>query len=119
MQRFTELAVWQRGHAFVLEVYRLSEGFPRAESFGLVSQLRRAVVSVTANIAEGSKRKSNKDYAHMLNLAEGSLAEAEYLLMLSRDLGYMGGGVYEALASTATEIASMLAGLRKKVEDRR
>jgi four helix bundle protein len=84
MQRFTDLKVWQRSHAFVLQIYRLTGSFPNEERFGLTSQLRRAVVSVPSNIAEGSKRRSNRDYAHFLNLAEGSLAEADYLLLLTR-----------------------------------
>jgi four helix bundle protein len=116
VQRFTELAVWQRGHLLVVEIYRATESFPRGELFGLVSQLRRAAVSVTANIAEGSKRRSSRDYAHMLNLAEGSLAEVECLLMLSRDLAFLPVDRYDRLAAAATEVAAMLSGLRKKVE---
>jgi four helix bundle protein len=88
MQRFTDLAVWQRSQQVVLEVYRLSGKFPADERFGLVSQLRRAAASVPTNIAEGSKRRSNPEYARFLNVAEGSLAETEYLLMLSRDLRF-------------------------------
>jgi len=119
MQRFTELVVWQRAHALVLEVYRLSDPFPRVESFGLTSQIRRAAVSVAANIAEGSKRRTGRDYAHLLNVAEGSLAEVEYLLMLSRDLGLVTEEQYRKLADQATEVASMLSGLRKRVEGRK
>src|SRR5439155_650055 len=89
MQRFTDLLVWQRSHKLVLEVYRLTVGFPPDERFGLVSQLRRAAASVPTNIAEGSKRQSNPEYARFLNVAEGSLAETEYLLMLSKDLGFL------------------------------
>jgi len=73
----------------VLEVYRLTSAFPPPERFGLVMQLRRAAVSVPTNIAEGSKRSSAAEYAHFLNIAEGSLVETEYLLLLSRDLGYL------------------------------
>jgi four helix bundle protein len=87
MQRFTELKVWQRAHALVLEVYRISAGFPAEERFALTSQLRRAVTSVPANIAEGSRRKGQQEYSRFLNIAQGSAAEAEYLLILSRDLG--------------------------------
>ena len=87
MQRFTELKVWQPGHALVLTVYRMTTGFPKAEQYGLTSQLRRAALSVPTNIAEGSKRLGGQEYARFLNIAEASLAETEYLLMVSRDLG--------------------------------
>ncbi len=119
MQRFTELAVWQKSHTLVLDLYHASESFPRVESFGLTSQIRRAAVSVAANIAEGSKRRTARDYAHMLNVAEGSLAEVEYLLMLSRDLGFVAEERHRKLADQATEVASMLSGLRKRVEGRK
>jgi four helix bundle protein len=92
MQRFTELKVWQRGHALVLKVYRLTTGFPLAERYGLTSQLRRAILSVPTNIAEGSKRVSSQEYARFLNMAEASLAEAEYLLLVSRGQRLLHGG---------------------------
>lgn len=91
-------------------------GFPAPERFGLVAQLRRAAVSVPTNIAEGSKRRTAQDYARFLNLAEGSLAETEYLLLLSHDLGYLGGEVTEPLLAEVSEISRMLYALRAKVE---
>ena len=102
--------------ALVLEIYRLSKNFPEAERFGLVSQLRRAAVSVPTNIAEGSKRLHRPDYARFLNVAEGSLAETEYLILLSADLGYLQAEVATGLSSEVTEIARMLYALRSKVE---
>jgi four helix bundle protein len=116
VQSFRELKVWQRSHAFVLAVYRLSEAFPSQERFGVVSQLRRAAVSVPTNIAEGSKRRTSQDYARFLNLAEASLAETEYLLMLCRDLGYIASELTEPLLVEASEISRMLYALRGKVE---
>jgi len=95
MQRFTDLVVWQRSHRLALEIYRLTALFPADERFGLVSQLRGAATSVPTNIAEGSKRKTGSEYARFLNIAEGSLAETEYLLMLSRDLGFVADGKCE------------------------
>ena len=115
MQRFTELNVWQRSHKLTLEIYRVSASFPSAERFGLVSQLRRAA-SVPTNIAEGSKRQSNQEYARFLNIAEASLVETEYLVMLSRDLGFLVPDSSKTLLEEITEIARMLSGLRKKVE---
>jgi four helix bundle protein len=116
MQRFTEIRAWQRGHALVLNVYRATVGFPQAERYGIISQLRRAVVSVPTNIAEGSKRASNQDYARFLNMAEGSLAETEYLMMVSQDLGYLPTPAGSALLKEARELARMLHALRQKVE---
>ena len=83
---FEELIVWQKAHAFVLSVYRLTCGFPREEKFGLTSQLRRAAVSVPGNIAEGFKRRGRTDKARLMNVAEGSLEEARYYLRLAGDL---------------------------------
>ena len=116
MQRFTELKVWQRSHSLVLEVYRLTSEFPSDERFGLTSQLRRAIVSVPTNIAEGSKRLTKADYARFLNIAEGSLAESEYLVLLSRDLGYLAGKACTRPLAEISEVARMLYALRSKVE---
>jgi four helix bundle protein len=99
----------------VLHVYRLTKSFPPDEKFGVTSQLRRAVLSVPTNIAEGSKRQTNPEYARFLNIAEGSLAETEYLLMLSRDLGYLPAATIKPVLADASEIAKMLHGLRSKV----
>ena len=116
MQRFTDLKVWQQSHALTLDVYRLSSAFPSEEKYGLVSQLRRAASSVPTNIAEGSKRRGGQDYARFLNVAEGSLAETEYLLMLGRDLGYVRSDKVQELLDAIAGIARMLHALRVKVE---
>ena len=117
MQRFTDLRVWQRSHKLVLEIYRLTGKFPAEEKFGITSQLRRAALSVPTNIAEGSKRQSNQEYARFLNIAEGSLAETEYLLMVSRELNYIPSKSSEPLLRELSQIAGMLNALRSKVED--
>ncbi len=116
MQRFTELKVWQRSHALALQAYRLTAAFPVEERFGLVTQIRRAAVSVPTNIAEGSKRQGKLDYARFLNIAEGSLVETEYLVMLSRDLGYLSAEAAELPLAEVREIARMLHNLRTRVE---
>ena len=85
---FQDLTVWQRAHEFVLMVYRLTSGFPSRETFGLTNQLRRAAVSIPANIAEGFRRKGQGDKVRMLNIAQASLEECRYYLMLSEDLSY-------------------------------
>lgn len=117
MQRFTDLKVWQQGHALTLEIYRLTAGFPVEERHGLVRQLRRAACSVPANIAEGSKRQTQAEYARFLNIAEGSLAEAEYFLILARDLGYVGADAVAPLAGRIDQLARMLHALRVKVQE--
>jgi four helix bundle protein len=116
MQRFTDLKVWQRSHAWVLAVYEQSVRFPEHERYGLTQELRRAARSVPSNIAEGSKRKSSRDYAHFLNIAEASLAEAEYQIVLARDLGYLSAEQAAPVLAEAQEIAPMLFRLRTKVE---
>lgn len=115
MQHFTRLLVWQRSHKFVLQLYRVTVGFPTTERFGLTSQLRRAALSVPTNIAEGSKRSSQTDFARFLNMAEGSLSETEYLVILSRDLGYIQEPAAARYLKEITEILRMLSGLRTKV----
>ena len=83
---FEELIVWQKAHRFVLDTYRFSSTFPRHEIYGLSAQLRRAAMSVPANIAEGFKKRGRSDKARYLNIAEGSLEESRYYLLLAKDL---------------------------------
>lgn len=87
-KNFQDLIVWQKAHQFVLFVYRLSESFPKKELYGLTSQLRRAAVSIAANIVEGFKKKTKPDKVRYLNIAQGSLEECRYYLILAKDLGY-------------------------------
>jgi four helix bundle protein len=85
---FQDLEMWQLAHAWVLQVYKLTECFPKHELFGLTSQLRRAAVSVPANLAEGFRKRSAADKARFYNISQGSLEECRYYLILARDLGY-------------------------------
>ena len=85
---FRDLVVWQKAHEFVLDVYRYTESFPRCEIYGLVQQMRRAAVSIPANIAEGFKRRGSMDKVRFMNIAEGSIEESRYYLILAHDLGY-------------------------------
>jgi four helix bundle protein len=85
---FEDLVVWQKAHQFVLQVYAMSETFPKAEMFGLTSQLRRAAVSIAANIAEGFKKTGRADKARFFNIAQGSIEACRYYLILVRDLKY-------------------------------
>lgn len=87
-KKFEDLVVWQKAHQFVLDVYLFTESFPSKETYGLSSQFRRAAISVPANIAEGFKKKGNPDKARFLNIAQGSLEECRYYLILAKDLRY-------------------------------
>ena len=86
---FEDLIVWQKAHQLVLYVYKVTKDFPKNEIYGLTSQLRRAAVSVPANIAEGFKKRGKPDKARFMNIAQGSLEECRYYFILARDLGYI------------------------------
>ena len=102
---YRELIVWQKAHAWVLNVYRLTRQFPKEELYGLTSQLRRAAASVPSNIVEGFKRRGPQEKLRFLNIAEASLAEASYQLLLSQDLEY---GDTSHLQQDAEEIDKLL-----------
>ena len=85
---FEDLIVWQKAHQFVLSVYEFTKQFPRQETYGLTSQLRRAAISIPANIAEGFKKRGKADKARFMNISEGSTEECRYYLILSKDLAY-------------------------------
>jgi four helix bundle protein len=102
---FQDLLVWQKGHQFVLSVYRLTDGFPKNELFGLTSQFRRAAVSIPANIAEGFRKRTKTDKARFMNIAQGSLEECRYHLILSNDLKY---GDCRRLMSRLEEVSRLL-----------
>ena len=115
MQDFRNLKVWQKAHEYVLLVYRGSGGFPAHENFGLRSQLRRASVSIAANIAEGAGRGSDADFGRFLSMAFASACEAEYLILLATDLGYTAKEEALQLNTCLTETKRMLGGLLGKV----
>src|SRR3954462_11775457 len=102
---FRDLAVWGKAHAFVLAVYTFTAAFPREETYGLSQQLRRAAVSIPANIAEGFRRRGKADKARFMNLAEGSLEECRYYLILANDLGY---GDITRLTALLEEVSKLL-----------
>ena len=104
---FTDLVVWQKAHAFVLAAYRVTDAFPKSELYGLTSQFRRAAVSVAANIAEGFKKRSPSDKARFLNIAQGSLEECQYYLILAKDLGFVDTAT---LRPQLDEVAKLLEG---------
>ena len=95
--KFTDLIVWQQSHKLVLSVYQVTKQFPREEIFGLTSQMRRAAVSVTSNIAEGFARKSKKEKSQFYTIARGSLVELESQLLVSRDILYLTAEAFEKI----------------------
>lgn len=114
IKNFTDLIVWQKGHRLVLEIYKLTEAFPRTEQYGLVSQMRRCAVSVPANIAEGFEKRHQKDKCNFYNIAQGSLSELKYYLILSRELGYL--KAFDETWSLAMDVSRLLSGLIKSLE---
>jgi four helix bundle protein len=104
-QKFQDLVVWQKSHQLTLRVYRLTATFPKQELYGLTSQMRRAAVSVPANIAEGFKKRGRPDKARIMNIAQSSLKELRYYFILSRDLQYLAAS---ELSNDVDEVARLL-----------
>lgn len=113
IQDFTDIVVWQKAHQLTLLVYRLTDGFPKQEVFGLVSQMRRCAVSVPSNIAEGFRRKSKADCLHFYTIALGSLEELRYQLLLARDLGYITKDEYMRATTLGVEVGKLINGWKK------
>lgn len=105
---FENLLVWQKAHDFVLEVYRVTQHFPDEEKFGLVSQFRRAAVSIEANIAEGYKKLSRADKLRFFNISQGSLEECRDYHILSRDLLYINESDFNTLHDKIEEASKLL-----------
>lgn len=117
MQRFTKIEAWCLAHDFIVKLYKVTKGFPKEEKFGgMTSQVTRAAVSVATNIAEGSKRVNRTDYARFLNIAEGSPAETQCLLILSRSLQFAPAKPLNELLEILDPIAGKLHRLREAVE---
>lgn len=110
---FKDLVVWQKAHQLTLEVYKISLNFPRYEEFGLANQMRRSSSSIPSNIAEGFKRSTSKDSCHFYNIAEGSLEESKYQLILARDLNYINESQYNNINNLAEEVSKLLFGWKK------
>ena len=111
-QSFRDLIVWQRAHEFVLRTYELTKQFPRDEQYCLIPQLRRAAISIPANIAEGFKKRGIPDKNRFFNTSQGSLEECRYYLILGNDLGY---GDCTALEPALEEVSRLLVGYAKAV----
>ena len=116
MRPHEKLDVWKKGIDFVVELYKATERFPKEERFGLTSQLRRAAISVPANIAEGAGRKSSKEFVHFLSNSQGSASELETELLIASRLSYIEDSSYLPLRSSLDEVGRMLTGLCRHLE---
>ena len=116
MKDFRNLQVWEKSHALALQVYQVTDRFPRREMFGITSQLRRASASVPANIAEACGRLGKGDFSRFLSNAMGSASEVEYFLVLCRDLKLLTPDTYVVCNRNVVEVKKMLAALITKVE---
>lgn len=117
IEKFEDLIVWRNAHQLVLKIYRITKGFPSEEKFALVSQMRRSAVSIPPNIAEGFKKRGIKDKANFYNIAQGSLEELRYYIILSKDLGYINDTVN--LTLNIDEIGKMLHSLIKSIKSKK
>lgn len=113
---FTDLYAWQEGHKLVLMVYKATKEFPTDEKFGLTSQLRRAAVSITSNIAEGFSRNSNKEKVQFFHNSLGSLTEVQNQILISRDLSYMKKEVFDAIAKQSVVAKKLTSALIKSTD---
>jgi len=115
MQNYKELKVWEKAYKFTLSVYEASKTFPKDELYSLTNQFIRAASSIPANIAEGSGKNTQAEFAHFLNVALGSANESEYFLILSRDLNYLDQNKISELYNGVNEIKATLISLINKV----
>jgi len=117
MRNYRELQVWTKAHNLTLELYRVSQRFPREEMYGITSQLRRAAVSIGANLAEGCGRRTSSELARFVRIATGSASELDYHILLSRDLGFMAADEFATASSALTEVRKMLTSFLNSVEE--
>jgi four helix bundle protein len=115
MRDCKKLLVWERAHFFAINVYKLTKQFPKEELYGITSQIRRAVVSIPTNIAEGSGRQSSKEFSRYLSIATGSASEVEYLIMLSKELAFINEHESDPLITEIDEIKKMLHSFQIKI----
>jgi four helix bundle protein len=119
MKTYRDLLVWQKSMALVTEIYRLSKSFPKDETYGLTSQMRRCAVSIPSNMAEGYGRNSTSDYIRFLYIATGSLYELQTHIEIALNLRYLNKTNFDKLYESSREIERMLSSLTKKLNDKR
>ena len=115
---FRDLVVWQRSIALVRRIYETSSEWPKAELYGLTAQVRRAAVSIPANIAEGQGRNGRREFVQHLGIAHGSLCEVETMLIIARELDYLPAAALADLTENIREVGRLLHGLRRSLEQK-
>ena len=114
IKSFTDLDAWQEGHRLVLLVYEISKSFPKEEIFGLVSQMRRCVVSITSNIAEGFSRQSYKEKVQFYFISQGSVTELQNQLLIAKDVGFIKQEEFNKITEQSVRVHKIMNGLIKK-----
>ncbi len=115
-RRYSDLLVWQKAHALAIDAYEASKSLPKDELYGLISQIRRAAVSIPTNIVEGQSRSGQNEFGKFLSISRASTAELDYLLLLSKDLGMLSPEVADNLCEQCDEIIRMLTGLINSIK---
>lgn len=116
IKSFTQLHAWQNSHTLVLEIYKVTKLFPRDELFGLTNQMRRCVVSITSNIAEGFSRNTYKDKNQFYYISEGSVTELQNQLLIARDVGYLKPEDFKRIAEQTVVVHKLINGLIKSTK---
>lgn len=114
IKTFTDLDAWKEGHKLVLMTYKLTKNFPKEEMFGLIGQMRRCVVSITSNIAEGFSRHSYKEKLQFYSMAQGSVTELQNQALVARDVGYVSKEEFQEIAEQSVKVHKIINGLIKK-----
>ena len=113
IKSFTDLNTWKEGHKLVLMIYKTTGEFPKKETFGLVSQMRRCTISITSNIAEGFSRNTDKDKYQFYCVAQGSLTELQNQLLIARDVGYLKESDFQGIIQQTTTVNKLINGLKR------
>ena len=113
IKSFTDLKAWQKAHKLVLETYKLCQSFPKEELYGLASQMKRAAVSISSNIAEGFSRQTKKEKTQMYYIALGSLTELQNQLVIARDLKFISDTAFDSIAKLTIEVSKLVNSLIK------
>jgi len=114
---YKKLKVWEKAHKFAIEIYRLSNNFPREELYGLTSQIRRSAFSISLNIVEGHASSSKKEFLNFLNISNRSLVETEYLLEVVKELNFINETAYQKLERMRSEVGIMLNAFTKSIRE--
>ena len=118
IKSFTDLVAWQEAHKLVLAIYKVTKDFPKEEQFGLTSQVRRAAISVSSNIAEGFSRKSYIDKNRFYSMARGSITELQSQLLIAKDIGYIKQSKFREVADQTVVVHKLINGLLKSSQDK-